>query len=171
MFAPGENYQAFSLPVSSLNQLDATGADSSLDLKKIVSYGFCVYNNDDFGGVLHFYIDDLVVKAKSNPITTPSIQNQTKSTDPELSNKIADSNNSNQQTSSVMAKPSSNDDNVVNSVNAAASKVDDHDTSSDVKNSSPNEQKLIISNDVIIYVALGIFIILFACFTIWIRFK
>jgi len=60
MFSPGTVFKEFSLPITNLTQLDARGADSMLNLEKIVSYGFCVYNNADVEGVVHFYIDDFV---------------------------------------------------------------------------------------------------------------
>lgn len=61
MFAPSTAYSTFEVPIAHLTQIDARGADSILDVKKIVSYGMCFYNNNNVSGVVHFYIDDLEV--------------------------------------------------------------------------------------------------------------
>ena len=42
--------------------MDARGADGRLNFNKIVSFGFCFYNlNDDYNGIIHFFIDDVTV--------------------------------------------------------------------------------------------------------------
>lgn len=66
-------FTEIALPINKLTQVDEWGLDMVFDTSKIVSFGFCVYNQGDHDGVVHFYIDDVTVTIPDTVVTSSDI--------------------------------------------------------------------------------------------------
>lgn len=187
MFGPSTFYQNFSLAIASVNQIDARGADSVLNIQKIVSFGFCIYNNhdQDLNGVFHFYIDDIRIADQSEPDTMTHIKIENNSLYvqslqdapvPQQTSDLKENKADNKQTimhleSTVMHEEKRLD----TSLDDSQKKTSQANTAINVNAVSSNAKKtetakpteITSTRDILIYVTAGIFIGLLLCVVIW----